>query len=316
MYTKNEEELQALGERLGHLLAKNDVLILTGELGAGKTTFTKGLAKGLQISQMIKSPTYTIVREYEGRLPLYHLDVYRIEGDADSIDLDEFIFGGGVTVIEWGNLLGDALPDAYLELEILKEADGRRLNFQAKGLRAEKLLEELNMEYELLIREAEPKDAAELVAFLNRVSLETDFTSLDGDGILLTSEEMEIFLNKQASSDNQITLLAFLNGKIAGIVNITADQRKRVRHIGDLFIVIGKRYWNNGLGSLLLEEAIEWAQASGILRRLQLTVQTRNQAAVHLYQKHGFVIEGSQERGAYIEEGKFIDVYLMGKLID
>ena len=88
MYTKNEEELQALGERLGHLLEKNDVLILTGELGAGKTTFTKGLAKGLQISQMIKSPTYTIVREYEGRLPLYHLDVYRIEGDADSIDLE------------------------------------------------------------------------------------------------------------------------------------------------------------------------------------------------------------------------------------
>ena len=172
------------------------------------------------------------------------------------------------------------------------------------------------MEYELLIREAEPKDAAELVAFLNRVSLETDFTSLDGDGILLTSEEMEIFLNKQASSDNQITLLAFLNDKIAGIINITADQRKRVRHIGDLFIVIGKRYWNNGLGSLLIEEAIEWAQASGILRRLQLTVQTRNQAAVHLYQKHGFVIEGRQERGAYIEEGDFIDVYLMGRLID
>ena len=172
------------------------------------------------------------------------------------------------------------------------------------------------MEYELLIREAEPGDAVELVTFLNRVSLETDFTSLDGDGILLTGEEMEVFLNKQASSDNQISLLAFLNGKIAGLVNITADQRKRVRHIGDLFIVIGKRYWNNRLGSLLLEEAIEWAQASGILRRLQLTVQTRNQAAVHLYQKHGFVIEGRQERGAYIEERKFIDVYLMGKLID
>ena len=172
------------------------------------------------------------------------------------------------------------------------------------------------MEYELLIREAEVEDAAALVSFLNRVSVETDFTSLDGDGILLTSEEMAIFLNKQASWDNQITLLAFLNDKIAGIVNITADQRKRVRHIGDLFIVIGKKYWNNGLGSLLLEEVVEWAQASGILRRLQLTVQTRNQAAVHLYQKHGFVIEGRQERGAYIEEGDFIDVYLMGKLID
>jgi len=172
------------------------------------------------------------------------------------------------------------------------------------------------MEYELLIREAEVEDAAALVSFLNRVSVETDFTSLDGDGILLTSEEMAIFLNKQASWDNQITLLAFLNDKIAGIVNITADQRKRVRHIGDLFIVIGKKYWNNGLGSLLLEEVVEWAQASGILRRLQLTVQTRNLAAVHLYQKHGFVIEGRQERGAYIEEGDFIDVYLMGRLID
>ena len=172
------------------------------------------------------------------------------------------------------------------------------------------------MEYELLIREAEAEDAAELVTFLNRVSLETDFTSLDREGILLTDTEMELFLDKQAHSENQITLLALLNDEIAGLVNITADQRQRVRHIGDLFIVIGKRYWNNGLGSLLLEEAIEWAQASGIMRRLQLTVQTRNQAAVHLYQKHGFVIEGRQDRGAYIKEGKFIDVYLMGKLID
>ena len=172
------------------------------------------------------------------------------------------------------------------------------------------------MEYELLIREAEVEDAAELVSFLNRVSVETDFTSLDRDGILMTDTEMELFLDKQAHSENQITLLALLNDEIAGIVNITADQRKRVRHIGDLFIVIGKKYWNNGLGSLLLEEVVEWAQASGILRRLQLTVQTRNQAAVHLYQKHGFAIEGRQERGAYIEEGEVIDVYLMGRLID
>ncbi len=143
MYTKNEEELINLGERLGTLLQKNDVLILSGELGAGKTTFTKGLAKGLGIRQMIKSPTYTIVREYEGRLPLFHLDVYRIEGDADSIDLDEFLFGGGVTVIEWGHLLGEDLPDSYLELELLKEAEGRCLQFTAHGSRAEQLIKEL-----------------------------------------------------------------------------------------------------------------------------------------------------------------------------
>lgn len=144
MFSHNEEELIQWGQRLGKLLRAGDVLVLTGDLGAGKTTFTKGLALGLGISQMIKSPTYTIVREYEGRLPLYHLDVYRIEGDADSIDLDEFLFGGGVTVIEWGHLLGEDLPDSYLELEILKEADGRCLQFIAHGSRAEHLIKELH----------------------------------------------------------------------------------------------------------------------------------------------------------------------------
>ena len=105
MKSQNEQELIALGKQLGQRLEKQDVVILTGDLGAGKTTFTKGLAQGLGIRQMIKSPTYTIVREYEGRLPLYHLDVYRIGDDPDSIDLDDFLFGEGVTVIEWGELL-------------------------------------------------------------------------------------------------------------------------------------------------------------------------------------------------------------------
>ena len=143
MRTKNEDELMAFGKKLGNLLEKNDVLILTGELGAGKTTLTKGLAKGLGINQMIKSPTYTIVREYEGRLPLYHLDVYRIGGDADSIDLDEFLFGDGVTVIEWGHLLGEDLPSDYLELEILKKDEGREIICHAHGQRASHLLERL-----------------------------------------------------------------------------------------------------------------------------------------------------------------------------
>ncbi|GAD36970.1 predicted ATPase or kinase [Streptococcus intermedius SK54 = ATCC 27335] len=132
----------AWGEKLGALLQKQDVLILTGDLGAGKTTFTKGLARGLGIKQMIKSPTYTIVREYDGRLPLYHLDVYRIGEDPDSIDLDDFLFGDGVTVIEWGELLGASLPSDYLKLTILRKNDGRELVFDAKGRRAKNLLEE------------------------------------------------------------------------------------------------------------------------------------------------------------------------------
>jgi len=143
MISHNETELIALGKQLGKLLEKQDVIILSGDLGAGKTTFTKGIAKGLGIDQMIKSPTYTIVREYEGRLPLYHLDVYRIGEDPDSIDLDDFLFGEGVTVIEWGELLADSLPDDYLKLTLLKKDDGRELVFESQGRRSQELLEEL-----------------------------------------------------------------------------------------------------------------------------------------------------------------------------
>ena len=136
----NLEETIALGNRLGLLLQPNMLLTLSGDLGAGKTTFTKGIAKGLGIDQMIKSPTYTIVREYEGRLPLYHLDVYRIGNDPDSIDLDDFLFGDGATIIEWGELIEPSLSDAYLKIFIRKLEDGRELAFEAHGARAEALL--------------------------------------------------------------------------------------------------------------------------------------------------------------------------------
>ncbi|MCK1246680.1 tRNA (adenosine(37)-N6)-threonylcarbamoyltransferase complex ATPase subunit type 1 TsaE [Streptococcus uberis] len=145
-YSGNEMELMDFGSQLGKLLKEGDILILTGELGAGKTTLTKGIAKGLDISQMIKSPTYTIVREYQGRLPLYHLDVYRIGDDPDSIDLDDFIYGGGVTVIEWGNLLDLSLFDDYLEIVLSKKEDGRLLALKAKGVRSQQLLEEITID--------------------------------------------------------------------------------------------------------------------------------------------------------------------------
>ena len=172
------------------------------------------------------------------------------------------------------------------------------------------------MEYDLLIREAEAEDAAALIAFLDQIGQETDFTTLDEKGILMSESEMAAFIEKQAASDNQISLLALLNGSIVGVLNITADQRARVRHIGDVFLVVQKKFWNQGLGSILLEEGIEWAKASEILRRLQLSVQKRNAAAIHLYSKMGFITEGLQERGAYLEEGIFLDVCLMSRPID
>ena len=143
MFSHNEDELMAWGEKLGALLQKQDVLILTGDLGAGKTTFTKGLARGLGIKQMIKSPTYTIVREYDGRLPLYHLDVYRIGEDPDSIDLDDFLYGEGVTIIEWGELLDESLLGDYLLISISHHGDGRQLLFESFGPRSKEIQEEM-----------------------------------------------------------------------------------------------------------------------------------------------------------------------------
>ena len=172
------------------------------------------------------------------------------------------------------------------------------------------------MEYDLLIREAEISDASEVIALLDQIGQESSFTSLDENGLSISESEMQIFIDKQAQSENQITLLAFLNDELAGIINVTADQRPRVRHIGDIFLGIKKTFWGSGLGSILMEEAIEWAKTSGVIRRLQLTVQKRNLAAIHLHEKMGFITEGLQERGACIERGEFLDVYLMGKLID
>lgn len=144
MYSQNENELMSFGEQIGRFCKPGQVLVLSGDLGAGKTTLTKGLAKGLGINQMIKSPTYTIVREYEGTMPLYHLDVYRIGDDPDSIDLDDFLYGGGVTVIEWGELLDPALLGDYLRIRIEKEGDGRRLTFEAHGSQSEELVAEMH----------------------------------------------------------------------------------------------------------------------------------------------------------------------------
>lgn len=112
------EDTQALGAQLATGLAAGDVLVLNGDLGAGKTTFTKGLAKGLGIKAVIKSPTFTIVREYQGgRLPLYHMDVYRLEnGGGADLGLDEYFDGSGVSVVEWAQFVEDELPPDYLAI--------------------------------------------------------------------------------------------------------------------------------------------------------------------------------------------------------
>ncbi|MBF8807607.1 MAG: tRNA (adenosine(37)-N6)-threonylcarbamoyltransferase complex ATPase subunit type 1 TsaE [Enterococcus lacertideformus] len=116
-------QTEELAKIIGEVATSGDNLVLNGDLGAGKTTLTKGIALGLGIEQIIKSPTYTIIREYnQGRLPLYHMDIYRVATSGADLGLDEYFEGEGLSVIEWGNLLEDALPEDYLEL-ILEKSD-------------------------------------------------------------------------------------------------------------------------------------------------------------------------------------------------
>lgn len=152
MKLHNLAETEAFAEIIGNVATPGDVLILTGELGAGKTTLTKGIAKGLGISQMIKSPTYTIIREYNaGRLPLYHMDIYRVEYGADDLGLDDYFEGDGLCVVEWGNMLGESQPEDYLELTLNKDAadeNCRQVTLQAFGPQASDFEERIMTSWE------------------------------------------------------------------------------------------------------------------------------------------------------------------------
>ena len=135
------DKTEELAKIIGEVALPGDNLVLTGDLGAGKTTLTKGIARGLGIEQMIKSPTYTIIREYDqGRLPIYHMDIYRVAASGADLGLDEYFEGEGLSVIEWGNLLEEALPEDYLEL-ILEKSDTdleyRYVKLQAYGEQSE-----------------------------------------------------------------------------------------------------------------------------------------------------------------------------------
>lgn len=118
---KNESETAAFGIDLGERVCPGTVIALTGDLGAGKTTLTKAIAQGLGISDIITSPTFNIVKEYDGgRLPLYHFDVYRI-GDADEmyeLGYEEYFYGNGVCVVEWADLIEDLLPENAVRIQI------------------------------------------------------------------------------------------------------------------------------------------------------------------------------------------------------
>lgn len=124
--TKSAQETHDIAKKIGESLCPRAVFTLVGDLGVGKTVFSQGLAEGLGITEPITSPTFTIVQVYEeGRLPFYHFDVYRI-GDIEEMDeigYEDYVYGNGVTLIEWANLIYDILPEQYTEISIEKDVE-------------------------------------------------------------------------------------------------------------------------------------------------------------------------------------------------
>jgi tRNA threonylcarbamoyladenosine biosynthesis protein TsaE len=126
-HSKSTEDTLKLGQKIGAFLKANDVIALTGQLGAGKTTLIQGIAAGLGVKDYVTSPTFIIINEYAGRLPLYHVDLYRLNEGLEIADLgiEEYFKRGGVTVIEWAERLGSLMPDSAekIELKIVSEEE-------------------------------------------------------------------------------------------------------------------------------------------------------------------------------------------------
>ena len=145
IYLENEEQTKEIGYKLGQLLTPKSVVCLIGDLGAGKTTMTQSLAKALEVDDYITSPTFNIVNEYEGRMPLYHFDVYRIGSSDEMYDIgfDEYIDGDGVCMIEWANLIEYILPNEYLYIELNYKETGREMILTPKGEKYEEIVKDL-----------------------------------------------------------------------------------------------------------------------------------------------------------------------------
>lgn len=139
--TFSAEETFALGEALGKAAKPGEVYTLIGDLGVGKTVFTQGIAKGLGIEEPVSSPTFTIVQVYgQGRMPFYHFDVYRI-GDLEEMEeigYEDYFYGDGLALVEWGNRIEELLPEAYREIRIEKDLeqgfDYRKITIREVGV--------------------------------------------------------------------------------------------------------------------------------------------------------------------------------------
>lgn len=171
-------------------------------------------------------------------------------------------------------------------------------------------------EVQLTIREATSEDAAQLLEVMGVINSQTEFLAEDEVGMGLPVELLENQLQLLHENPTNLLLVALDGEKIVGTASIRSHDEKRIAHIGEVGISILRQYWHIGLGSVLMEELLAWAKETKVLRRLELTVQKQNIAAIALYQKFSFKTEATMERGARGDDGRFLTCLLMSRMID
>jgi tRNA threonylcarbamoyladenosine biosynthesis protein TsaE len=149
-HSKSPSETIRFGKQIGRLLQRGEVVALTGELGAGKTQLIKGLAQGAGVrrSAYVSSPSFTLINEYKGSIPFYHIDLYRLkkEKEAEDLGLEEYFRGEGITAIEWADRITSLLPEDHLRIHIYYTGKKTRsIELVAKGKRYEELLKKLRI---------------------------------------------------------------------------------------------------------------------------------------------------------------------------
>ncbi len=152
LVTHSPEETQAFGKRCGEIAKPGDIFLLTGELGAGKTCFTQGIAFGLGIKEYALSPTFVIMRQLKGRLPLYHIDLYRLDRLEETADLglDDYLYGDGVSVVEWAEKALSLMPPDHLLIQIeYIDGSGRLLKLTPEGKRYQEMVRELKKDFQV-----------------------------------------------------------------------------------------------------------------------------------------------------------------------
>lgn len=166
----------------------------------------------------------------------------------------------------------------------------------------------------LIIKEVDLDDAEMVIDYVQQISLQSEMITISPGEFNPTIEEEREFFKKFIEAENQIYLIGMIHDKIVSVADISASQRKRIRHIGTLGISTHKTYWGKGIGRYVMEYLLDWVRTNQDLSKIHLTVRTDNTRAIKLYQSLGFQIEGTQKNGLKASDGMY-DVHLMGLIL-